>query len=214
LKFYLKALGLNCRNKRISKEALQSELASHFNQAASTPFCQDPLLSDIGPYATTNLANEILRGNYSPPDLDHWAAQLLPFLQQEIPTEGPKYCSIQQHIAGWKRVKECTSAGPSGITIPHMKAHGRSLFLSNVDTILANLPYVHGFSPTRWRKGLDVMLEKSPVFDRSIRCGRSSYTKPTLIKTINVWEGKCYIERKIFKLWQGSSSAVEKSLSH
>jgi hypothetical protein len=84
------------------ERALQSELASHFNQAASTPFCQDPLLSDIGPYATMILANEILRGNYSPPDLDHWAAQLLPFFQQEIPTEGPKYCSIQQHIAGWK----------------------------------------------------------------------------------------------------------------
>jgi hypothetical protein len=43
-----------------------------------------------------------------------------------------------------------------------MKAHGRSLFLSNIDTIMANLPYVHGFSPSRWRKGLDVMLEKKP----------------------------------------------------
>jgi hypothetical protein len=150
------------------ERALQSELASRFNQAASTPFCQDPLLSDVGPYATTTRANAILRGNYSSPDIDHWASQLLPFLQQEIPTEIPKYCSIHQHIAGWKRVKERTSAGPSGITIPHMKAHGKSILLSNVDTILANLPYIHGFSPERWRKGLDVMLGKSQGFDRSI----------------------------------------------
>jgi hypothetical protein len=163
------------------ERALQSELASRFNQAASTPFCQDPLLS-VGPYATTTLANEILRGNYSLPDINHWASQLLPFLKQEIPTKSPKYCLIQQHIAGWKCVKERTSAGPSGITIPHMKAHGRSILLSNIDTILANLPYIHGFSPERWRKGLDVMLEKSQGFDRSILCGRFSSTKQTLIK--------------------------------
>jgi hypothetical protein len=144
------------------ERALHSELASRFNQAATTPFCQEPLRSEVGPCATTTSARDILSGTYTPDNIDYWAAQLIPFLKQEIPTTGPTYYSIQQHIAGWKRVKERTSAGPSGITIPHMKAHGRSFLLSNIDTIMSNLPYVHGFSPSRWRKGLDVMLEKKP----------------------------------------------------
>jgi hypothetical protein len=120
------------------ERALHAELASRFNQAATTPFCQDPLRTEVGPCATTASANEILSGSYTSDNIDYWAAQLIPFLQQEIPTTGPMYCSIQQHIAGWKRVKERTSAGPSGITIPHIKAHGRSPFLSNIDTIMAN----------------------------------------------------------------------------
>jgi hypothetical protein len=69
---------------------------------------------------------------------------------------------MDEYIAGWKRVREKTSAGPSGITIPHFKAHGRSKYLSEIDTIMANLPYIYGFSPQRWKKGLDVMLEKKP----------------------------------------------------
>jgi hypothetical protein len=144
------------------ERALHAELASWFNQAATTPFCQNPLRTEMGSCSTTAAAKEILSRRYMSNNINNWAAQLIPFLKQEIPTTGPTYCSIQQHIAGWKRVKERKSAGPSGITIPHMKAHGRSLFLSNIDTIMANLPYVHGFSPSRWRKGLDVMLEKKP----------------------------------------------------
>jgi hypothetical protein len=144
------------------ERALHVELASRFNQVAATPFCQDPLRTEVGSCAAATSAMEILRGSYTSDDINYWAAQLIPFLKQEIPTEEPYYCSIQQHIVGWKRVKECTSAGPSGIMIPHMKAHGRSLFLSNINTIMANLPCVHGFCPLRWRKGLDVMLEKKP----------------------------------------------------
>jgi hypothetical protein len=59
-------------------------------------------------------------------------------------------------------VKEKTAAGPSGITIPHMKAHGVSPFWTEVDCIMANLPYRYGFSPKRWQRALDVMLEKKP----------------------------------------------------
>jgi hypothetical protein len=43
-----------------------------------------------------------------------------------------------------------------------MKAHGKSEFLTCVDTIMANLPYRRGLAPSRWKKGLDVMIEKKP----------------------------------------------------
>jgi hypothetical protein len=71
-----------------------------------------------------------------------------------------------QYKDGWKRVKEKTSAGPSGLTIPHMKAHGTSDYLTEIDCIMANLPYRYGFSPVRWRKALDMMLEKEPGIRR------------------------------------------------
>jgi hypothetical protein len=88
------------------ERALHAELASQFNQAATTPFCQNPLRTEMGSCSTTVAAKEILSGRYTSNNIDNWAAQQIPFLKQEIPTTGPTYCSIQQHIAGWKRVKE------------------------------------------------------------------------------------------------------------
>jgi hypothetical protein len=143
--------------------ALLHELEARFNQAAMTPFCTEPLLSAIGPLGTTSAAQSLLAGNFEPPlDTNYWAKQLLPFLKQIIPTMELKAITPKEHIAGWRRVREKTSAGPSGITIPHLKAHGSSRILSEIDTTMANLPYLFGFSPRRWKKGLDVMLEKKP----------------------------------------------------
>jgi hypothetical protein len=145
------------------ESALLEELEKRFNQASNTPFLQDHLFQDIGPLGVSEASRAILAGQYTPHnDVDEWATKLIPFLQQVIPTRLPRNLSRQEYIAGWKKVKERTSSGPSGVTIPHMKAHGQSEFLSEIDTILANLPYRHGFSPARWRKGLDVMIEKKP----------------------------------------------------
>jgi hypothetical protein len=104
-----------------------------------------------------------LNGEFSIPlNTDKWAARLIPFLEQVIATTDPINLTPEQYAASWKKMKEKTSAGPSGLTNPHMKAHGTSCFLTEVDTILANLPFQFGFSLKRWRKGLDVMLEKKP----------------------------------------------------
>jgi hypothetical protein len=145
------------------EEALLKELKIRFNQASNTPFQTDPLLRDLGPLGVSAAAKDVLLGRYSPPSsTDEWAAKLIPFLRQAIPTAPIVDLTPEQYAAGWKRVRERTSAGMSGITIPHMKAHGSSSFLSLIDSIMANLPYRFGFSPARWQRGLDVMIEKKP----------------------------------------------------
>jgi hypothetical protein len=144
------------------EEALFRELAARFNQASSTPFAVEPLLSSVGRYGELQGAQDILRGSSKLSNLDYWAAQLLPFLKQILPTKPVSSPSDNEYVASWKRVNERTSAGPSGITIPHLKAHTTSSYLTKIDNILANFPYTWGFSPTRWKKGLDVMLKKKP----------------------------------------------------
>jgi hypothetical protein len=143
--------------------ALLKELESRFNQASSTPFCSYLLLEATGRMGESEAAKSILNGKYTPlGPKDTWSQALIPFLCQTIPTRNPHFISVSEHIAGWKRVKERTAAGPSGITIPHFKAHSVSPILSEIDTIMANLPYFFGFSPERWQKGLDVMIPKKP----------------------------------------------------
>jgi hypothetical protein len=150
----------------IEKELLK-ELQTRFNQAANTPCQSEPLLSELGPMGISVTSSRILKGQYvQTGEVDEWAQRLLPFLSQVIPTAQATDLTPHQYRQGWKRVKEKTSAGPSGITIPHMKAHGTSDYLSQVDCIMANLPYRYGFSPDRWQKALDVMLEKKPGIRR------------------------------------------------
>jgi hypothetical protein len=145
------------------KRVLLRELSQRFNQASETSFQTEPLLSWIGNLGISPTSEQILQGVLRPPPtLDEWAAKLIPFLKQVLSTADPIDLTPEQYAASWKRVKEKTSAGPSGLTIPHIKAHGISHLITKVDTIMANLPYRYGFSLKRSRKGLDVMLEKKP----------------------------------------------------
>lgn len=148
--------------KQDIEHALLQELEGRFNQAAATPFATEPLLSYAGPVGESQGAQEILRGVSVLRGLDPWAEKFLPFLEQVVPTQPIGEVSDAEYVASWKRVNERTSAGSSGITIPHLKAHTTSPFLTKVDNALANLPYKFGFSPARWKKGVDVMLEKKP----------------------------------------------------
>jgi hypothetical protein len=150
-------------NQQEMEAALLKELQARFNQAKETPFAIKPLLLEAGAVGFGPSSNQILRGNFVPShDTDPWAAKLIPFLKQEITQAPIDKLTKEEYAAGWKKVKERTSSGPSGITIPHMKAHGLVPYLAEVDVLMAHLPYFHGFSPERWQKRLDIMLEKKP----------------------------------------------------
>jgi hypothetical protein len=145
------------------EEALLKELQARFNQAKETPFAMEPLLSAVGALGFGPASGQILRGNFTPTqEIDPWAVKLIPFLQQEIQQAPIEKLSKEEYAEGWRKVKERTSSGPSGVTIPHMKAHGQVPYLAEADALMAHLPYLHGFSPERWKKGLDIMLEKKP----------------------------------------------------
>jgi hypothetical protein len=95
------------------EQALLEELAARFNQASSTPFCKEPLLSYVGPLGELSGARDILRGTASLKSLDSWADKLLPFLAQAAETQPIVDQSDAEYVASWKRVNERTSAGPS-----------------------------------------------------------------------------------------------------
>jgi hypothetical protein len=148
--------------KRPMENALFRELRQRFNQAKSTPFCTSPMLEEIGPLGISRQARDILEGTYDiPNNCDPWAAKLIPHLKYAIPPiEFPMAHSEGHHCEGWQKVRERTSAGISGLTIPQMKAHIRDDYNVQVDTLFARIPYHYGFTPERWRNGIDVMLEK------------------------------------------------------
>jgi hypothetical protein len=61
-----------------------------------------------------------------------------------------------------KNLHEKTSSSPSGRHVGHYKAIALSDNLSHLWAAMIHIPHLAGFSPQRWQKVVDVMLEKSP----------------------------------------------------
>ena len=151
--------------KEEMEKALLQENCRRFNQAKETPFLQQPLLDLVGPLGTGPAAAAILKGEFVvPPGVDHWAAKLIPHLKRPDAVARAErrtpQVSVDKHCQGWKRAKEQTSSGKSGITFGHLKAGAMCPEIAEFEAQMADIPYKSGMSPARWNKALNVMLEK------------------------------------------------------
>jgi hypothetical protein len=132
-----------------------------------TPFMLSPLVDDFG-YRTNGTAHEqVLQGTYViPEECDPATALLIRGLARPTQTlTGPlskprTHITTEDHIKGWKKQKEKTSGGMSGLHFGQYKAHLQSPDLAAFDASLRSVAYTTGYSFKRWKKGLDVQLLK------------------------------------------------------
>lgn len=135
------------------------------HSSLDTPPLQEPLLSDFGYNANNANADAVLHGEYAPPEeTDHYAKLL--FQQLSTPRsveqlgECSSYITTEEHIQGWNRATEKTSAGISGLHFGMFKAHAKYPVLASLDASMQNVAYVTGYTYRRWQKGIDVQLLK------------------------------------------------------
>ena len=148
------------------EKALLEENERRFNQARDTPFLVPPLADLVGPLGTGPMAEAILQGNFMiPAGVDPWAAKLIPHLARpkevaQLQKRRNEGISTESHCDGWRKAKERTASGRSGITFAHFKAGADDDQIAAFETIMTSIPYETGISPRRWQQGIDVMLEK------------------------------------------------------
>jgi hypothetical protein len=152
---------------QVIEQACFAENAQRFRQANSTPFMVPPLSDDLGLYGIGPNADAILQGTYEiPTGTDYWAAELIRHLRMDERVAFSPSVSLtiptQLHQMGWKRSRERTSSGPSGIHFGHFIAGSSHPLLADFDACMANIPYATGYAPLRWRRGTDVELLKTP----------------------------------------------------
>jgi hypothetical protein len=141
---------------------------SKLRQSDDTPFHQEPLLSEFGNKANTPAAEEVLHGTYTPPEnTDKYAKILLealatpPEITNNTGNFTPRrFITPTSNINGWRKAKERTSAGPSGLHFGQFKANAEIPALADLDASIRNFGYATGFSYSRWKKGTDVQLLK------------------------------------------------------
>jgi hypothetical protein len=148
--------------------ALLKENHRRFNQAVDTPFLRPPLYDLIGPFGDTPTAQYILQHGCLPPGIstegiDPHVIRILPFLKRGLDPGGFDLdISVDDHKQGWKKAKEFTSSGPSGLHFGHFKAGCQRDTIASLDASMTSVPFKSGYSPLRWQHGTNVMLVKQP----------------------------------------------------
>ena len=140
-----------------------------YRQTSNTPCMQGQLQRDLQYDALTEAGKEILRGEYNAPQgTDQYTKELLSQLktipyQYDRPPEA--HISQKTYKEGWKKMKEATSAGISGLHFGHMKATTFDEGLIEFESAISSIPFTTGYSPPKWQYGVMVMLQKKAKVD-------------------------------------------------
>ena len=137
--------------------------ADRFNQAAHTPILQQPLASLFDPLGTSPFAELITQGTAQLPDTtDVYTQMVIDALAKPAFVPKPILWSftLEDHIQGWRKVREHTSSSYSGIHFGHYMAGTYDDVIAQIDYEMAKFPFETGYSPSRWQVGVNYMLTK------------------------------------------------------
>ena len=147
-----------------------NEYEKRLNLTVQSPPMVAPLLQDLGYLGVGPGCQAILDGKYLPPKgVDRYASEWLTQLRWACPENdlaAPpsifRSCGIStaEHIQSWRYSRERIAPGHSGLHPAHWKASCQDPYLASMDAAWANYPMVSGYSPERWRHGVDTLIPK------------------------------------------------------
>eukprot|EP00957_Ditylum_brightwellii_P165564 12604010-Ditylum_brightwellii.AAC.1 len=145
-------------------EKLLSRNKLHLHQAYETPFASDPLKDYIGEYGLGVGAQEIIEGNFDPnksknmPAANYW---LKHHVRRVVPPASVRTnLTLEEFKDTVTKQSKMTTSSSSIRHYSHYKAVLTDNSICIVHTIMMMLPFRIGFTPRRWQKAIDVMLEK------------------------------------------------------
>ena len=135
------------------------------HQSAHTSFITEPLLSDFGYRGDPEIIEQVMDGTYlPPPGTDQYAQELLQEMQRPSPARNPHHLrtivTTEDHIKAWKKAKEKTASGMSGLHFGMHKANCLHRSPADLDASQRSVAHSTGYCYKRWKKGLNVQLLK------------------------------------------------------
>jgi len=152
--------------KEISKHIMTLNI-QQYHKAHCTPFGSGPLAGEMGRSGNSSSTQAVLDGKI-PNSL--MSAGLPPEtlrLLQSLGTTQPSLHSTatisdEEFLQAYKVTPETTSSSPSGRHVGYYKAILQDSSLVNLHASMSSLPFQVGFVPDRWKKTVNIMLEKEP----------------------------------------------------
>ena len=147
-------------------DAILHRNRTHLRQAKNTPFAQSTLGKQLGPDGSGQLAEEILGGRWRQSgEVYPWVIHYIKCMaagKPEILESVNGHITVEDYKKFWKRKRESTTTSPFGLHVGHYKVAASSKSLVDIQRSLMTIPFEIGFVPTRWRKTVQLMLEKDP----------------------------------------------------
>lgn len=124
---------------------------SRFAKAIDTMCTISPLRDGLGLLGTGQAALDILNNRYKPIfGMDNGTGDILSRLKcpEGIRIKAqPRPITCKEHRVGWVRVKERTSS--AGVHVCHWKCDSSNILLNWINTFMADMPFLSGYSPKR-----------------------------------------------------------------
>lgn len=124
------------------------------------------MINLIGDYGKNQGVQDLFNGS-APIDMiatNEYEKALLSELKFVHPSKQcPKFSSavtLKAYTYLFNNTKERTASSPSGAHIGHYKVGEIFPEISEILAIMMSLPFVYGFSPTRWRQSVHFIIEK------------------------------------------------------
>jgi hypothetical protein len=153
-------------DKNMMKKKLIEENQIRFNQAAESPFLQDPLVKFVGKMGEAQGVRRILDGNLDTESMEgvERYTRLIIKQMEKPPNFSPARLDedINTFVNGWRKAREQTASGRSQLHFGHFIAACCHFKLKHIEYEQAQFPLKTGYSPVRWQQGIEVMLLKQP----------------------------------------------------
>ena len=150
------------RKTEMEKHIIKENEAKFHQTEGRCPLLHGQLYRDLGSMGDGPEVPNVLNGTYVPPPgtSDVTAKWLKSLRVTDTEQREESVTSWRDFQDGWKKIKEQTASGE--LHMGHFKAGARHRNIGWVHFQLSLIPMYTGYSPQRWRKGIDVMLLKAP----------------------------------------------------
>ena len=152
-------------DKEAIENALRTEYENKYRLAYSSPFLQEPLLSELGQFAINDKAKAILNGTYEcdlniPKHTKTFIRHLKKDKCLRSRPLNPVDITTEQSNAFWRNIKEKISSSPSLMHIGTYKAALSNRINAEIQAQMISIPYAIGHPLPRTTHCVNVSLQK------------------------------------------------------
>ena len=138
------------------------ENSSRFVLAYISPLMQNTTAQNLGYSGERQASKNILLNMTEIETTDERLKDIMKLFHNSTHAKMHPFVTVTQWNEHWSHSAEKTSSSISGLHYGNYISHTSSIIISTVKCDIFNLAVKNGFSLERWKRGVSIMLEKSP----------------------------------------------------